>query len=130
MEKKTLPIEFLRAILESDPKTGVLTWRARPRSHFKQQWTYERWKWRFEGKRAGHVGVNGYRHLNLGVELGSFKAHRIVWALAHGKWPDLTIDHINGERDDNRLENLREAPPLQQGQNYSYHRYAAARGLI
>jgi len=35
------------------------------------------------------------------------RAHRVVWALAHGQWPVDEIDHINGDRADNRLVNLR-----------------------
>ena len=34
-------------------------------------------------------------------------AHRIVWALCYNELPTLTIDHINGDRQDNRIENLR-----------------------
>ena len=36
-----------------------------------------------------------------------YRAHRVIWALVHGEWPEGQIDHINGVRDDNRLENLR-----------------------
>lgn len=34
--------------------------------------------------------------------------HRFVWVLNNGCWPQLTIDHINGNRKDNRIDNLRE----------------------
>lgn len=34
--------------------------------------------------------------------------HRTVWALCHGAWPVEEIDHINGDRQDNRVENLRQ----------------------
>lgn len=34
--------------------------------------------------------------------------HRLVWVLCNGCWPQLTIDHINGNRHDNRIDNLRE----------------------
>ena len=32
-----------------------------------------------------------------------------MWACCTGNWPEGEIDHINGNRDDNRIENLREA---------------------
>lgn len=34
-------------------------------------------------------------------------AHRVIWAMVHGEWPTSSIDHINGQRDDNRIDNLR-----------------------
>lgn len=37
----------------------------------------------------------------------TYRAHRLIWAIAHGSWPDKHIDHINGTKTDNRLLNLR-----------------------
>jgi len=49
---------------------------------------------------------NGYLCICVcGVQL---YAHRLAWFLTHGKWPTQTIDHINRNRTDNRLENLRD----------------------
>lgn len=55
----------------------------------------------------------GTRH-NLGYRVGKlkgkgYKEHRLIWLYHYGKWPKECIDHINGVRDDNRIENLREA---------------------
>lgn len=58
---------------------------------------------------------NGYIRVNVnGV---SIAGHRVVWALHHGRWPVGPLDHINGNPSDNRIENLREATPSQNGAN-------------
>ena len=59
----------------------------------------------------GKINNCGYSEINLW--LGSnhiyIKMHRAVFAVCHGRWPKLTIDHINGCKTDNHIENLREA---------------------
>jgi hypothetical protein len=44
-------------------------------------------------------------------------AHRVAWMLVHGRWPIEYIDHINGERTDNRIANLRECTNAENQQN-------------
>ena len=48
-------------------------------------------------------------------------AHRMAWALCFGKWPEHQVDHINGNRSDNRLCNLREATHKQNQWNRAGH---------
>jgi len=47
--------------------------------------------------------------------------HRLVWLYVHGRWPKDQIDHINGNRSDNRLCNLREATCSQNLMNARAH---------
>lgn len=62
---------------------------------------------RMAGKTAGSATTKGY--IQVEIEGVAFKAHRVVFAMAYGKWPDEDIDHINGDPTDNRPINLREA---------------------
>ena len=58
------------------------------------------------GDRAGALALNGYRFLTY--KRVQAKEHRIVWALHYGEIsPGLVVDHINRQRADNRVENLR-----------------------
>lgn len=77
---------------------------------------------RATGRAVG--GVNnetGYRYImlyNPGINLrGTAYAHRLAWFLHHGEWPSEDLDHVNHERADNRIENLRLATNSQNAQN-------------
>jgi hypothetical protein len=65
--------------------------------------------------------LNGRRasYLQIAVDGAPVMAHRLAWALVHGEWPDQRkhIDHINGNRTDNRLTNLRLVTNAQNCQN-------------
>ena len=76
------------------------------------------------GTVAGAPGSGGYRYVNLTFDGKPRRmlAHRVVWALATGAWPEVEIDHRNGIRDDNRLSNLREATRSQNKHNVGLSR--------
>lgn len=90
-------------------RDGALVWRARGGA-------LKNWDVRFAGTCAGSKDQNGY--INIGIGGVLFKAHRLVWAMFNGEIPDgMQIDHKNGNRVDNRIENLRLATPGQNRQN-------------
>lgn len=60
--------------------------------------------------------TKGHRYARIKFDKGEFKLHRIIFLYHHGYLPDI-IDHINGDRYDNRIENLREANTYQNRQN-------------
>jgi len=52
----------------------------------------------------------------------NYKAHRLAWFYAHDVWPAGDIDHINRDKADNRLCNLRVVTKAQNGQNQTLRR--------
>lgn len=93
-----IPVTRLHELFDYDDKTGVLTRKT------------GKWKGRKAGTlRKGYVIVYLDRQFRL--------AHRIIWAMHNGRWPENEIDHINRIKDDNRIENLRPATHAQNCQN-------------
>lgn len=116
MAKNSLPTpETLRQLLRYEAETGRLFWRKRPTKFFRTEGDARKWNNRWAGKEAfTAIGKQGAFSRVLGVNL---LAHRVAWAVAFGKWPKDQIDHINRNRLDNRICNLREADAAQNGAN-------------
>jgi len=100
----------LNALLAYDKETGRLFWKARTPEMFAETTGRTRmhacslWNSRWSGKEGLDKLNDGYR---MGViNYQPVSAHRVIWKMVHGEDP-MIIDHINGIRDDNRVENLR-----------------------
>lgn len=59
------------------------------------------------GDRAGSIGANGYVQISVGDKSQRVYGHHVAWYLHYREWPENVIDHINGNRSDNRISNLR-----------------------
>lgn len=97
---------IVRQIINYDPETGEMTWFARPLDNFKSSGQQIRWNRRHAGKRAWSLTKNGYHVVSINKR--QCGAHRVAWFLHYGVWPNGMIDHINHDRTDNRICNLRD----------------------
>lgn len=118
MAYKALPdLELLRKLLDYDPETGLLFWRARPVEMFPNKSKAKRWNTRYAGKRAGNTKAYQKGYFAVCILSKNYPVHRILWALHTGKDPQNQIDHINGNPGDNRLCNLREVNQVENSKN-------------
>lgn len=94
--KELPPLDELEAAFSYDPDTGIITWNEPPR-----------YKPQLKGKPAGHPNNHGY--IKIIFRGQGYNASRIAWKLHYREDPprDREIDHINRDRADNRIENLR-----------------------
>ena len=119
MSERTLPpVDLLRQLLDYDPETGILTWKPRTVEMFENndKRICATWNTRYAGKEAlGNLTNCGYKR---GAILShNYLAHRVAWAIFYGKHPDKEIDHINGDRSDNRIANLRDVSKSENQRN-------------
>jgi HNH endonuclease len=115
--KKMPPREYVRECLDYAPDTGVFHWRVRPLAHFFDEAARKKCNRRHAGRVAGAPRANGYTQIKI---YGSFYlAHRLAWFMINGEPMPDEIDHINGDRSDTRIANLRAATSSQN--NFNRH---------
>ena len=102
--ERGLTVEEARKRFRYDPETGALYWAIRPSN---------------AARMDRHAGKLDRGYWSVMVARRLYRAHRIIWAMHYGEWPDGQIDHINHDRADNRIENLRVVPHLDNHRNMS-----------
>jgi hypothetical protein len=102
-------VEQLRELFRTDLEAGKLYWRRPPKHHP-----------RLVGKEAGGArpSHNGKRYWVIKIGRKAVKRGRLVFALAHGRFPAPCVDHINGDSLDDRIANLREATITENAWNH------------
>lgn len=95
--------EYLKSILDYDLDTGVFTWKVNKSQRTKA------------GDVAGWI-YNGYWEIEINNK--KHKTHRLAWLYVYGEMPKNLIDHIDNNRSNNRISNLREATYQSNSENY------------
>ena len=100
-------LDEVKRRLRYEPQTGLIFWRDGNLRAGKQAFTYK--------NKRGYFSST-FRHSSGTTSLS---AHRVAWALHFSQWPTGQIDHINGDRSDNRIENLRDVINAENAKNMS-----------
>lgn len=104
MTIRELSAQRLRELLHYDVETGIFRRRTSGRGYV--AWSI-----------AGSESALGY--IEIGLDKGRFLAHRLAWLYVHGSWPCGQIDHINRNKSDNRIVNLRDVSRSINAENLS-----------
>lgn len=107
MAERQLPSpEVLRQLLRYEPGSGKLFWKERLLADFPSAREAKRWNTRYSGTQA-FTSRDGNGYYSGSVFGQSHRLHRVAWAIHHGIHADGEVDHINMDRSDNRILNLR-----------------------
>ncbi len=98
-------VSDLKEMLSYDPKTGVFRWRTRHGRGLAGQ----------SGSVAGGLNLGGY--WTIALRGRRYYAHRLAWLFTHDTWPTHQIDHIDRNRSNNRISNLRAATNAENARN-------------
>jgi hypothetical protein len=119
MENNLVTVERLRSLFNYDQHIGVFTRRVAVGRHGRHKALHK----------AGTKQNFGY--IVIAVDHRRYVAHRLAWLYVYGVWPSDDVDHINGDKSDNRIFNLRLATRAQNMQNVAKHKHnkSGAKGV-
>lgn len=114
-------VEVLHRLLICDAEAGKLFWRERSADLFSEGIVPSAvraamWNTRYAGREA-LTTISSHGYLTGEIFNRHYRAHRVIWAMKTGAWPGELIDHVNGDRSDNRWENLRAATQNENNRN-------------
>jgi hypothetical protein len=92
--KELIDVKSISDYLDYSPETGVFIWKVKTKTSNVNDV-------------AGNANWRGY--VSIWINAKPYYAHRLAWAISHGEWPIGDIDHINEDKSDNRISNLRVA---------------------
>lgn len=108
-----LTAEYLRNYMNYDPETGEFSYKSR------------------QGTRSARAicgkTLHGYRKIS--IKRQHYPAHRLAWLYVYGEFPNGYIDHINLDKTDNRIANLRVATPAQNNANTRHRGLSGFKGV-
>lgn len=111
-KEQALSHEYLVDVLEYDPEVGLFIWKKPVARRIKP------------GMVAGALNKNGYLFIKVGKYI--YRAHRLAWFYFYGEWPptdSYQIDHIDGNRLNNSIHNLRLVTNTKNAKNHGLYKH-------
>lgn len=103
MRRERPSVDRIREVVEYNPADGIVRWRVKLNRCLRV------------GDIVGCLDLRGY--LKTRIDGTDLMLHRVAWACHFGEWPANEIDHINGNKTDNRIQNLRDVTRKVNAQN-------------
>jgi hypothetical protein len=104
----------LRHLLSYNPVTGEFHWVSKRRKIL-------------PGAKAGTVGNHGAVVIRVDDKL--YLAHRLAWLYTYGTWPSMSVTHVNGDKTDNAIHNLREISIIEKANSTHKHKSGKLTGV-